>query len=176
MDELIALYDEQGRPSGSAPRSRMRAENLRHAATAVVVRNSRGEVYVHRRTPIKDVYPGRRDFAAGGVIAAGEEPDAAAARELAEELGISGVEIVPVRRGYYADDRTSFHGFCYTVVWDGEIRWQPEEVSGGEWMDPADLLQALREQPDDFMPDTIGLLGDWLAARAAGTDSAGPTA
>ncbi|MCB0913776.1 MAG: NUDIX hydrolase, partial [Propionibacteriaceae bacterium] len=78
MDELIALYDEHGHPSGAAPRSRMRAENLRHGATAVVVRNSSGQVYVHRRTPTKDVYPGRRDFAAGGVIGAGEEPDAAA--------------------------------------------------------------------------------------------------
>jgi hypothetical protein len=44
----------------------MRVENLLHAATAVVVRDGAGRVYVHRRTPIKDVYPGRRDFASGG--------------------------------------------------------------------------------------------------------------
>ena len=80
MDEIVALYDERGRPVGSAPRSRMRAENLRHAATAVVVRDPWGRVHVHRRTDTKDVYPGRYDFAAGGVLLAGEEPlDAAAA-------------------------------------------------------------------------------------------------
>ena len=170
MDELIALYDEHGHPSGAAPRSRMRAENLRHGATAVVVRNSSGQVYVHRRTPTKDVYPGRRDFAAGGVIGADEEPDTAAARELAEELGITAVQPVPLRRGYYADDQTAYHGFCYTVTWDGEIRWQPEEVAGGEWMGPTDLLEAVRAHPDDFMPDTVGLLGDWLAEQAASTE------
>lgn len=174
MDELIALYDAHGRPCGAAARSRMRAENLTHGATAVVVRNSRGEIYVHRRTPTKDVYPGRRDFVAGGVIAAGEEPDAAAARELAEELGIAGVTPTPLRQGYYADENTSYHGFCYLVVWDGEIRWQPEEVAGGEWVGPADLLGAIRAQPDDFMPDTVGLLGDWLADEAA-TTASGPT-
>ena len=167
MDELIALYDEHGHPRGAAPRSRMRAENLRHGATAVVIRNSSGQVYVHRRTPTKDVYPGRRDFAAGGVIGAGEGRDEAAARELAEELGITAVQPVPLRRGYYADDRTAFHGFCYTVTWDGEIRWQAEEVAGGEWMSPADLIEAVRAHPDDFMPDTVGLLGDWLAEQAA---------
>ena len=53
----MALYDERGRPCGSVPRSRMRAENLRHAATAVVVRDPLGRVYVHRRTDTKDVYP-----------------------------------------------------------------------------------------------------------------------
>ena len=166
-DELVLLLNEQGRPSGTAPRSAMRAQNLRHGATAVVVRNSQGQIYVHRRTPTKDVYPGRRDFAAGGVITAGENPDTAAVRELAEELGITGVTPVPLRRGYYADDHTAYHGFCYTVVWDGEIRWQPEEVADGEWMTPAELQEAIRARPDDFMPDTVSLLGDWLAAQVA---------
>ncbi len=167
VDELIALYDEHGNPCGVAPRSRMRAQNLRHAATAVIVRNSLGQVYVHRRTATKDVYPGRRDFAAGGVIAAGEDPDAAAVRELAEELGVTGVPLTPLRQGYYADAHTTFHGFCYLTVWDGAIRWQPEEVASGEWLSPVELLHAIRTQPEDFMPDTVSLLGEWVVAAAS---------
>jgi 8-oxo-dGTP pyrophosphatase MutT (NUDIX family) len=150
----------------------MRAENLRHAATAVVVRDPGGRIYVHRRTETKDVYPGRRDFAAGGVIVAGEEPADAAVRELAEELGISGVPLTSIGRGFYADDHTAYHGFCFTVAWDGPIRWQPEEVAGGEWMTPQELAGAIAAEPGDFMPDTVGLLGSWLAAQSgAGTSS-----
>ncbi|HQR26961.1 MAG TPA: NUDIX domain-containing protein [Nocardioides sp.] len=167
MEEQVALYDEHGLPCGSAPRSRMRAENLRHAATAVVVRDPAGRVYVHRRSATKDLYPGRRDFAAGGVVAAGEDPADAARRELAEELGVSGVALVDLGAGDYADGHTRVHAFCFTVTWDGLIRWQPEEVVHGEWMEPAALLVAVREEPEDFMPDTLALLGDWLADQVS---------
>ena len=165
MDELVALYGEDGRPCGSAPRSRMRAENLHHAATAVVVRDPLGRVYVHRRTPTKDVYPGRRDFAAGGVIGAGEDPGEAAVRELAEELGVTGVDLTPLGEGDYRDDHTSYRGFCFVVEWGGPLRWQPEEVASGEWMTLEALVAAIEQEPDDFMPDTVGLLGDWLNVR-----------
>jgi 8-oxo-dGTP pyrophosphatase MutT (NUDIX family) len=165
VDELIALYDADGNPCGTAPRSRMRAENLRHAATAVVVRDSQGRIYVHRRTDTKDVYPGRRDFAAGGVVAAAEDPDAGAIRELAEELGVTGVPLTPLGRGFYTDDHTTYHAFCYTATWDGPIRWQPEEVASGEWLAPEALVAAIAADPDDFMPDTTGLLSTWLAEQ-----------
>jgi len=51
---------------------------------------------MHRRTDTKDVYPGRYDVWAGGCVAAGEDPVDAAHRELAEELGVTGVQLVPV--------------------------------------------------------------------------------
>lgn len=167
MDELVALYDDSGRPSGTALRSRMRAENLHHAATAVVVRDSLGRIYVHRRTTTKDVYPGRRDFAAGGVLTAGEHPDRAAERELAEELGVGGVPLLPIGEGDYRDDHTSYHGFCYLTTWDGPVVWQPEEVASGGWTTVEDLLIELDADPADFMPDTVGLLGPWLRALGA---------
>ena len=93
MSEIVDLYDLAGTVVGQAPRSRVRAQNLRHAATGLLVRNGRGDIFVHRRTDTKDVYPGMYDVAAGGVITAGEDPDAAAAREAEEELGVHGVPL-----------------------------------------------------------------------------------
>ena len=167
-EELVALYDESGAVVGSVARSRMRAENLRHGATGVLVRNSAGLVYVHRRTDTKDVYPGRDDFTAGGVIIAGETPDQSAAREVAEELGVSGVPIDRVGTGEYSDDRTRFWAHLYTVTWDGEVRHQPEEVAWGAWWTPRALADRVAADPDRFMPDSVALWADQLARWRGG--------
>ncbi|MGY4765906.1 NUDIX hydrolase [Kribbella sp. CWNU-51] len=159
MDELVAILDEDNRVAGSAPRSVMRRDNLRHAATGVLVRNPAGDIYVHRRTPTKDVYPGRYDFAAGGVVAAGEDPYDAVVRELAEELGITGAELVRLPEGDYADEHTRYRAYLYSCVWDGPVKHQPEEVEWGAWMSPADLVAKLDDPTWSFMPDTAALLG-----------------
>ena len=165
MAELVALYGDDGRPTGEVvDRAEMRARNLRHAATLVVVRNSRGEVYVHRRTDTKDVFPGRYDFAAGGVLQAGEIPYDAAVREAAEELGVHGVELEPLGEADYADEHTRYHAFAYTCVYDGPITWQAEEVAWGDWVSVARLRDMLDQE--DFVPDTVAVLGDWLSSAA----------
>jgi len=162
MDELVALVDADGVVCGSAPRSVMRRDNLRHAATGVLVRNSSGDIYVHQRTPTKDVYPSRYDFSAGGVVAAGEDPYDAVVRELAEELGITGVELTKLPEGDYADEFTRYHAYLYTCVWDGPITHQPEEVAWGAWMSPQELVARLDDPEWPFMPDSVGLLGAYV--------------
>lgn len=160
-DEIVGLYDDEGRECGSAPRSRMRRENLRHGATAVVVFDPAGRIFVHRRTETKDLFPGLLDFAAGGVIRAGEDPTEAAAREAEEELGVTG-PLTPIGEGDYADSRTSLHGFLFWTVATEPLRFQPEEVAGGEWMTREALLSAVAETPERFMPDTAALLLEWV--------------
>jgi isopentenyldiphosphate isomerase len=162
VDELVALVDENGRVTGTAPRSVVRRDNLRHGATGVLVRNSAGDIYVHRRTPTKDVFPGCYDFMAGGVIAAGEEPYDAVVRELAEELGITGVELVKLPEGDYADEYTSYRAHLYSCVWDGPIQHQPEEVEWGAWMSPADLVARLDDPDWPFVPDTNALMSSYI--------------
>lgn len=161
MDEIVALYSLDGHETGESPRSVVRAKNLHHAATQVVLFDEAGRIFVHRRTPLKDVYPGVRDFAAGGVMRPGERPDEAAARELEEELGVHSA-LHPLGQANYSDEHTSFHGFLYWAISHEELRLQKEEVAGGEWMSREALLTAIDDEPADFMPDTVALLGDWL--------------
>lgn len=169
-DELVGLYDEAGRAVGSAPRSRVRAQNLRHAATSIVVRDPFGRIYLHRRTPTKDVYPGLLDLAAGGVLRAGEDPAGGAVREVEEELGVRGVPLEPCGTVDYADDHTRYRAFRYTVTWDGPIRWQPEEVSWGEWVTVDDLVRRLEHEPGTIVPDSAqvwdGIVRAWHLDRA----------
>lgn len=157
-EEEVALVDEQGHVVGSAPRSVVRRDNLRHSATAVLVRDPDGRIYLHRRSEAKDWAPGHWDVAAGGVIAAGEEPDDSAARELAEELGISGVSLTPLGTHLYEDETVRCYEHVYEAVWDGPVRHQPEEVAEGRWATLPELADLLADPALAFVPDTRQLL------------------
>ncbi|QGK69791.1 NUDIX domain-containing protein [Allosaccharopolyspora coralli] len=165
-DEQIAVYDAAGAVVGAASRARMRREGLWHAATAVLVRSQDGRsVYVHRRTDSKEVYPGMYDCWAGGVVAAGEDPDAAARRELAEELGVTGSAVRWRFRTVHELATVRFHAFVYETRWSGSIVHQPDEVADGGWM-PLDELRAKLGDPGfSFVPDGRQFIEEWFSRR-----------
>lgn len=164
-EELVAVYDAAGRVAGTATRRRMRAEGLWHAASAVFLLSSdRDKIYVHRRTDTKDVYPGMHDCTAGGVVAAGEDPDVTAERELAEELGVRDVPVRFLFRSIYEQGTVRYHAFLYEAHYDGPIVHQPEEVAEGWWM-PLDELRERLDDPDwPFVPDGRQFTEEWFDA------------
>jgi 8-oxo-dGTP pyrophosphatase MutT (NUDIX family) len=110
------------------------------------------------------------DVWAGGCVGAGEDPHDAARRELAEELGITGVQLVPVFRAWYHDDATRYLAFGYEAVWDGPVVHQPEEVAEGGWMDWDELVRRLEDPADPswpFVPDGRAGMARYLDSRTA---------
>jgi 8-oxo-dGTP pyrophosphatase MutT (NUDIX family) len=166
-EELVAVYDADGALVGSAPRSVMRAQGLWHATTAVLLRSTEGDrVYVHRRTADKDVFAGMHDCWAGGVVAAGEVPADAAARELAEELGVAGVPLRPLFRLRYDVPPVRCHVHAYEARWDGPVVHQPEEIADGGWMGLGELRDRLADPDWPFVPDGRRCVEEWFARRS----------
>ena len=160
------MYDPAGDVVGSATRRRMRDEGLWHASASILVLwPDRGSVYVHRRTETKDIYPGMHDCWAGGVVAADEAPEAAARRELAEELGVRGAEPRFLFRSSHELGTVRFHAFLYEVLWDGPIVHQAEEVADGRWMPLAELRARLGDPSWPFVPDGRQFAEEWFARR-----------
>jgi thiosulfate/3-mercaptopyruvate sulfurtransferase len=182
--ELVAIYTPGGRVAGTATRHRMRAEKLWHGATMIALRSTDGErIYVHRRSLDKDIFPGSLDCFAGGVISSGEDPDAGARRELAEELGVSGVELHPLLNGNrhqdvathamsgwsrepaYRLDDVRCHFWVYEAFSDGPLTLQPEEVVSGEWLTLPALAALLADPAADIVPDGRAIAVEWLSRR-----------
>ena len=120
-DEIVTIVDAENREVGAVPRSRMRAEMLPHRATYILVFDRSGRLFLQKRTATKDIYPGCYDVAAGGVVLEGETYEESARRELAEELGISGVELQRHFDFYHQDDRSRVWGRVYSCRYDGHV-------------------------------------------------------
>jgi isopentenyldiphosphate isomerase len=160
--ELVDVVDDAGRTLRQVTRREMRAARLPHRACYVLVFDRQDRLFVHLRTPTKDVYPSYWDVAVGGVLAAGESFAAAAARELAEELGVAAPleALFPLR---YADGWTTVHGMVFRAVHDGPFRLQPEEVVRGEFLPLATVAARARHSP--FCPDGLRALDEYVGQR-----------
>ena len=156
--ELVDVLDAAGRPVATVTRREMRVRRLPHRATYVLVFNRRGELFVHLRSPHKDVFPGHWDVAVGGVLAAGESFDEGARREAREELGVD-LEPEPLFPLHYADERTVVHGMVYRARHDGPFRLQPEEIVRGEFLALAAVAARAGREP--FCPDGLAALAEY---------------
>ncbi len=170
-EEIGVLVDDRDEVVGTAPRSAIRAKNLLHRGVAIAVRNPAGHIYVHRRTPGKDVFPGMYDMVVGGMVAAGESYEEAARRELSEELGVEPAEITSVLKHLYKGDRNNAWISLYEVPWAGPIRHQETEISWGAYMTVDEIVAKLDEWP--FAPDHLEVFERYLSSRARGSAHGG---
>jgi 8-oxo-dGTP pyrophosphatase MutT (NUDIX family) len=167
--EPVAVYDEAGAVIGVAPRGEVYARSLWHGVGGVLLRSGDGQrVYVHRRSAIKLVMPGLHDCWAGGVIGPGEDPATTAARELAEELGVTGVPLTPLFTLRYdeGDGGLRSHLFAFEARHDGPVHHQPEEVADGGWMPLPELRARLADPAWPFVPDGRLLIERWFACAS----------
>src|SRR5713226_8896717 len=131
--EKVDVIDDQGRTVDTVTREEIRRRRLPHRCIYILVFNRRGELFVHLRTPTKDVYPGYWDVAIGGVLAAGVTFDVGAIREGHEELGVP-IEPEPLFPFRYEDTNSVVQAMVYRAVHDGPFRLQIEEIVRGEFV------------------------------------------
>ena len=153
-DELLDIVDRDDRVTGQARRGEVMERRLRHRCASVRVRDPQGRIFVHRRTPIKIVFPSMYDVVVGGVVGAGESYDAAALREAEEELGVSGLPM-PEERFTFLFDTPEHSWFIrvYEVECALRVRPQPEEVAWWDFLEESELERRLREW--DVVPDGL---------------------
>jgi NADH pyrophosphatase NudC (nudix superfamily) len=89
-------------------------------------------------------------------VSPGESWEQAAERELAEELGVSGVELRPLGAGAYRDDEVKLVAACFEAVCDGPFTYSDGEITETQWIALRDLRSRIGQ--DSFLPDSIALV------------------
>ncbi|MDH0647612.1 NUDIX hydrolase [Pseudomonas sp. GD03858] len=151
--ELVAWVDEHDQLLGALPRAELRERGLIGRCTFILLFNGAGELCVHRRTLSKALYPGYWDVAAGGMVGVQESYADSAARELAEELGVSGVELRFHETFYFEQPGNRLWCAVYSAVWDGPLRLQPEEVIEARFISLQIIEQESVKKP--YCPDSL---------------------
>ncbi|MEG1041476.1 MAG: NUDIX hydrolase [Pseudomonas sp.] len=162
--ELIAWVDEHDQLLGALPRKELREKGLIGRGTYILLFNSAGELCVHKRTESKAIYPGYWDVAAGGMVQADESFAESAARELEEELGVAGVELVAHERFFFDQPGNRLWCAVFSAIWDGPLRLQPEEVSEARFLPLEQALADSRQRP--YCPDSLAALQRYIDRRA----------
>lgn len=146
-DEVVAIVDQNDVVIGSEKRSEMRLRHLIHRATFILVFNSKGQLFVQKRSLSKDLYPGYYDLTTGGVVLADEGYNISAKRELEEELGISGTPLESLFDFYFETADNKVWGRVFKCIFDGAITLQEEEIESGGFYTLEEIEKLIKTEP-----------------------------
>jgi 16S rRNA (adenine1518-N6/adenine1519-N6)-dimethyltransferase len=160
--ERFPVVDSQDRLLGDAPRAEVHGNNLRHRAVHILIFNRSGELFLQKRSRWKDRHPCLWDSSTAGHVDAGEDYDAAANRELLEELGVS-AELTRVVKLPASEKTGQEFIWLYQARHDGPFKLARSEIDYGDFF-PIDVVSGwLKARPDDFAP---GFVECWAAFTA----------
>jgi 16S rRNA (adenine1518-N6/adenine1519-N6)-dimethyltransferase len=150
-DEIFDIVNERDEVIGHAPRKEVHARGLLHRAVHVLVFNGQGQVFLQKRSMLKDRQPGVWDSSASGHLESGEDYDACAAREVREELSVKLVE--PPQRQFKFDACEATDQefvWVYRTRHEGPFTLPPEEIERGGWFAPEVVTGWITEHPQEF--------------------------
>ncbi|YCM45130.1 16S rRNA (adenine(1518)-N(6)/adenine(1519)-N(6))-dimethyltransferase RsmA [Verrucomicrobiaceae bacterium 227] len=157
-DEMLAVVDDEDKVVGSERRDVIHRDDLKHRAVHIFALNKHGEIFLQKRSRLKDKCPGLWDSSAAGHVDAGEEYEACAIRELEEELGLSDHAVREVGKlGAHANTGWE-HVRLYATLADGKVRFPCVEIEYGQWFTMAQIEDWVNAVPEDFAP---GFLACW---------------
>ncbi len=167
-DELFDVVNERDEVTGRQTRAEVHRLGLRHRAVHVLVFNRRGEVFLQKRSRLKDTFPGVWDSSTSGHLDSGEDYDASAVRELREEIGLV-VERAPVRLfKLEACERTGQEFvWVYRHESEGPFVLHPAEIETGEWFSSEHVSGWMAAKPHEFA-SALTLIWERLQQKSAG--------
>jgi isopentenyl-diphosphate delta-isomerase type 1 len=156
QEEIFDVVNERDEVIGHLSRKEVHRQGLRHRAVHVLIFNSKGEIFLQKRSMLKDNFPGTWDSSAAGHLDSGEEYDACARREVREELGLD-LKALPekVLRIEACEETGQEFVWVYRSIHEGPFQLHPEEIETGGWFTKERVTRWMRDHPEQFAPSLI---------------------
>ncbi|WP_043638546.1 NUDIX hydrolase [Nonomuraea candida] len=168
MGELVERVDDLDRVVGVVDRGEAVRRGWLHRIATTICRDEAGRFLVSRRSDAHSRFPGHYDVLVGGATDVGESYEEAAARELAEELGVG----APVRFLFTFMCRRGISPIwvgVHEAVVTEPLSPDPSEIAWWSWMTETELAKAIDRWP--FVPAGQEALRRY---RYPGPHAAGP--
>jgi isopentenyldiphosphate isomerase len=150
-EDIFDVVNERDEVIGRNTRSAVHRLGLMHRAVHVLVFNARGQVFLQKRSLLKDRQPGLWDSSASGHVDSGEDYDTSVRREMQEEIGLR-VEKTPRRlfKVPPGPETDHEHVWVYRCEAEGPFVLSPEEIETGGWFSQAQVDEWMRDRPEEF--------------------------
>lgn len=161
FDEIVDVVDFNNNVINQASRYEVHKKGLMHRSVHIIVFNSQGDLFLQKRSMIKDENPGLWDTSAAGHVDAGEDYLHCAERELEEELGISvamdEVMCIPAQLKTLWE-----HVRVYKCVTDNQIDINGLEISEGRYWTVSKIIQSIESSPKIFTSTFHLIFNDYI--------------
>lgn len=160
VEELFDVVDEEDRPVAKATRAEVHEKGLLHRAVHVFILNRNGDLWIQKRSVLKDMNPGLWDSSVSGHLDQGEDYEAAALREISEEVGISDVEPVDLKHVLKVgpSERNGFEHVHLYMLWHrGSLSFPASEIESMIAFPMDELALWMTNAPEDFSPAFVEL-------------------
>lgn len=132
--EWLPLVDEKGNIIGRASRNEVhRGPGKLHPVVHLHIINSKGEIYLQKRSLLKDLLPGKWDTSVGGHVNFGETIEQALFRETNEELNLKGLQPVPLAQYKWESNIESELVFSFTALYNAVPVFNKQEIDEGRF-------------------------------------------
>jgi len=150
-EEIFDVVNDRDEVIDRRPRSEVHRLGLLHRAVHVLVFNSRGQIFLQKRSMKKDRQPGLWDSSASGHLDSGEDYDACAVRELGEEIGLK-ISRPPERvlRLRASPETDQEFVWVYRCAAEGPFALHPDEIETGGWFDAEDVTRWIAGRPGEL--------------------------
>ncbi len=161
MKELDILFvDKNDQPIGHGSREEARAKAISYRLSRVILKDENDRILSQHRSENKRHYPGLWTDSASGHVDKDENYEAAAYREMFEEIGVrTDLAFVGKFTGKHEDHGADW--IVFSGIFEGRIHsntkliLQQSEVQGSAWYDINTLKKEMNETPSKFTPGFI---------------------